>query len=142
LKALVAENNQTPEGITASTLRQLIINIRNAKLPNPEEIGSAGSFFMNPIVDKEVYQALSKQYPNMPHYPAPNGVKLSAGWLIDKAGWKGIKIGQSGVYEKQALVLVNHGGATGREIVELAKSIQKDIHEKFGINIYPEVIYL
>jgi UDP-N-acetylmuramate dehydrogenase len=120
----------------------LIINIRNAKLPNPEKIGSAGSFFMNPIVDKEVYQALSKQYPNMPHYPAPNGVKLSAGWLIDKAGWKGIKIGHSGVYEKQALVLVNHGGATGREIVELAKSIQKDIHEKFGINIYPEVIYL
>lgn len=142
LKALVAENNQTPEGITASTLRRLIINIRNAKLPNPEEIGSAGSFFMNPIVNKEVYQALSKQHPNMPHYPAPNGVKLSAGWLIDKAGWRGIKIGHSGVYEKQALVLVNHGGATGREIVELAKSIQKDIHEKFGINIYPEVIYL
>ena len=128
--------------ITAQQLRKLIIDIRNEKLPNPNDIGSAGSFFMNPIVSEEKFVALYQQYPTIPHYPAKNGIKLSAGWLIDQAGWKGKKFKNAGVYEKQALVLVNNGGATGDDVVQLAQSIQKDILEKFGINIKPEAIYI
>ena len=87
--------------ITAQQLRKLIIDIRNEKLPNPNDIGSAGSFFMNPIVSEEKFVALYQQYPTIPHYPAKNGIKLSAGWLIDQAGWKGKKFKNAGVYEKQ-----------------------------------------
>lgn len=142
LKTQLEKHNLNAKDITAQQLRKLIIDIRNEKLPNPNDIGSAGSFFMNPIVSEEKFVALYQQYPTIPHYPAKNGIKLSAGWLIDQAGWKGKKFKNAGVYEKQALVLVNNGGATGDDIVQLAQSIQKDILEKFGINIKPEAIYI
>lgn len=142
LKTQFEKHNLNAKDITAQQLRKLIIDIRNEKLPNPNDIGSAGSFFMNPIVSEEKFVALYQQYPTIPHYPAKNGIKLSAGWLIDQAGWKGKKFKNAGVYEKQALVLVNNGGATGDDVVQLAQSIQKDILEKFGINIKPEAIYI
>lgn len=142
LKTQLEKHNLNAKDITAQQLRKLIIDIRNEKLPNPNDIGSAGSFFMNPIVSEEKFVALYQQYPTIPHYPAKNGIKLSAGWLIDQAGWKGKKFKNAGVYEKQALVLVNNGGATGDDVVQLAQSIQKDILKKFGINIKPEAIYI
>ena len=142
LKTQLEKHNLNAKDITAQQLRNQIIDIRNEKLPNPNDIGSAGSFFMNPIVSEEKFVALYQQYPTIPHYPAKNGIKLSAGWLIDQAGWKGKKFKNAGVYEKQALVLVNNGGATGDDVVQLAQSIQKDILEKFGINIKPEAIYI
>ncbi len=128
--------------LTAVQLRQLICDIRHAKLPDPAETGSAGSFFMNPIVTDEKAQALLKDYPEMPHYQQPNGVKVPAGWLIEKCGWKGRSMGRAGVYPKQALVLVNLGGAKGKDIVALSNAIQKDVKEKFGIDIHPEVNFI
>ena len=142
LKSLLTQHKLSEQEVTARQLRDLIINVRNEKLPNPKEIGSAGSFFMNPVVTQETYERLAESYPNIPHYPVPGGIKLSAGWMIDQAGWKGKRIGSAGVYEKQALVLVNHGGADGAEIVALAKKIQEDIYQQFGVKIYPEAIYI
>jgi len=129
--------------LTAEQLRTLIIQIRRAKLPDPAEIGSAGSFFMNPIVPAETVERLLKQYPTMPHYEAPNGgVKLSAGWMIDQCGWKGKSLGRAGVYTKQALVLVNLGGATGAEIVALSNAVRADVKQKFGVGIQPEANFI
>ena len=128
--------------LTADLLRRIIIEVRKAKLPEPSEIGSAGSFFMNPIVAQETFESLQARYPNMPHYPAPTGVKLSAGWLIDQCGWKGKRLGPAGVYALQALVLVNHGGATGADIVRLSETIQRDVFNKFGIQLRPEAIFI
>ena len=125
---------------TAEQLRQTIIDIRRQKLPDPEVQGNAGSFFMNPVVDKEKYESLAVQYPGMPHYSLPDGKeKIPAGWMIDQCGWKGRSLGRAGVHDKQALVLVNRGGATGQEVVELCETIKKDVLEKFGIAIFPEV---
>ena len=125
---------------TAEQLRQTIIDIRRQKLPDPEEQGNAGSFFMNPVVDKEKYESLAEQYPGMPHYSLPDGKeKIPAGWMIDQCGWKGRSLGRAGVHDKQALVLVNRGGATGQEVVALCEAIKKDVLEKFGIAIFPEV---
>jgi UDP-N-acetylmuramate dehydrogenase len=125
---------------TAQDLRNTIINIRNAKLPDPKVMGNAGSFFMNPIVARETYEALAAQYPDMPHYEVNDEqVKIPAGWMIDQCGWKGKSLGRAGVHDKQALVLVNRGGATGAEIVALCEAIQKDVKVKFGIEIHPEV---
>ena len=142
LRSLLAQHKISEQEVTARQLRDLIIDVRNEKLPRPKETGSAGSFFMNPVVTQEIYERLALSYPNIPHYPAPGGVKLSAGWMIDQAGWKGKRIGCAGVYDKQALVLVNHGGASGADIVALAKKIQEDIYQQFGIKIYPEAIYI
>lgn len=142
LRSLLAQHKISEQEVTARQLRDLIIGVRNEKLPHPKETGSAGSFFMNPVVTQETYERLALSYPNIPHYPAPGGVKLSAGWMIDQAGWKGKRIGCAGVYDKQALVLVNHGGASGADIVALAKKIQEDIYQQFGIKIYPEAIYI
>ena len=142
LRSLLAQHKISEQEVTARQLRDLIIDVRNEKLPHPKETGSAGSFFMNPVVTQETYERLALSYPNIPHYPAPGGVKLSAGWMIDQAGWKGKRIGCAGVYDKQALVLVNHGGASGADIVALAKKIQEDIYQQFGIKIYPEAIYI
>ena len=128
--------------LTADELRQIIIEVRKAKLPEPSEIGSAGRFFMNPIGPQETVNNLQALYPNMPHYPAPAGVKLSAGWLIDQCGWKGKRLGPAGVYALQALVLVNHGGATGADIVRLSETIQRDVFNKFGIQLHPEAIFI
>ena len=125
---------------TAQQLRDTIIDIRNAKLPDPKVMGNAGSFFMNPIVSREKYEALAKQYEGMPHYEIDaDHVKIPAGWMIDQCGWKGKSLGRAGVHDKQALVLVNLGGATGAEIVALCEAIQKDVKAKFDIDIHPEV---
>jgi UDP-N-acetylmuramate dehydrogenase len=126
--------------LTAQQLRDAIIGIRQAKLPNPKVMGNAGSFFMNPIVSRERYEQLAAQYPGMPHYEVDKDhVKIPAGWMIDQCGWKGKSLGRAGVHDKQALVLVNLGGATGDEIVRLCQAIQKDVEAKFGIDIHPEV---
>lgn len=136
--------------LSAQLLRDTIIDIRNAKLPDYEVEGNAGSFFMNPIVSKEKFDELIAKYPNMPYYPittptpslgraGEGAVKLLAGWLIDQCGWKGKTLGRAGVHDKQALVLVNKGGAMGEEVVALCRQIQKDVLERFGVEIHPEV---
>lgn len=136
----------TDKGIempTAQQLRDTIIEIRNAKLPDPDVEGNGGSFFMNPIVSKDKYLALASKYPNMPHYKVDDErEKIPAGWMIDQCGWKGRCLGKAGVHDKQALVLVNKGGAKGEEIVALCRMIQKDVLEKFGIEIHPEVNFI
>ena len=125
---------------TAQQLRDTIIDIRNAKLPDPKIEGNAGSFFMNPIVDKQKYEALAKQYPAMPHYQVDAlHEKIPAGWMIEQCGWKGKSLGRAGVHDKQALVLVNRGGATGAEIVALCEAIRADVKATFDIDIHPEV---
>ncbi len=125
---------------TASQLRNVIIEIRRAKLPDPELLGNAGSFFMNPIVPRSQYEELAAQYPGMPHYTIDEGhEKIPAGWMIDQCGWKGKSLGNAGVHDKQALVLVNRGGAKGSEIVHLSDTIRRDVKNKFGIDIHPEV---
>ena len=125
---------------TAQQLRDVIIDIRNAKLPDPKVEGNAGSFFMNPIVTRQKYEKLAEQYPDMPHYKVDSRhEKIPAGWMIDQCGWKGKSLGRAGVHDKQALVLVNRGGATGAEIVALSDTIRKDVKTKFGIDIQPEV---
>lgn len=125
--------------VTALALRNAIIRIRKNKLPDPKDIGSAGSFFMNPIIPGMLYKRLVEKFPNMPHYALEDGrIKVPAGWLIDQCGWKGQQLGKAGVYPKQALVLVNKGGATGIDIVSLSNTIRKDVRKKFGIEINPE----
>lgn len=124
----------------ASQLRGVIIDIRNAKLPDPKVEGNAGSFFMNPVVSKAKYDELAAQYEQMPHYTIDDEhEKIPAGWMIDKCGWKGKSLGRAGVHSRQALVLVNRGGATGADIVRLCETIIKDVKDKFGIEIKPEV---
>ncbi|MEY2619129.1 MAG: hypothetical protein RL522_2131 [Pseudomonadota bacterium] len=130
--------------VTQPTPRQVydwVCAIRSAKLPDPRVIGNAGSFFKNPTVTPEQCQDIIAREPNIVHYPMPDGsVKLAAGWLIDACGWKGKSVGQAGVYEKQALVLVNRGGATGGEVVTLARAIQTSVYERFGIRLEPEPV--
>lgn len=126
--------------LTAEQLRQIIIDIRRAKLPDPAVQGNAGSFFKNPIISVEKANHLLKEYSDMPHYPADDGlIKLAAGWLIEQTGWKGKSLGPAAVHDRQALVLVNKGGATGRDIQRLCEAIQKDVANKFGIELEPEV---
>lgn len=129
--------------ITLPNIRNTIRTIRNEKLPDPKVLGNAGSFFMNPSISKDVFELLLSEYPQMPHYPLPNDeVKVPAGWLIEHCGWKGKRIGNVGVHEKQALVIVNYGGAKAGEIVDLATQIQASVKAKFGIELVPEVIYI
>lgn len=121
-------------------LRQTIIEIRQAKLPDPKVMGNAGSFFMNPIVGRDVYERLAAQYEAIPHYVVDaDHIKIPAGWMIEQCGWKGKSLGRAGVHDRQALVLVNRGGATGNEVVALYEQIIKDVKKKFGIEIHPEV---
>ena len=125
---------------TAQQLREVIIDIRREKLPDPQLTGNAGSFFMNPVVPRAHYETLAQQYPNMPHYYVDAGhEKIPAGWMIEQCGWKGRSLGRAGVHDRQALVLVNRGGATGEEVLALCHAIQHDVKEKFDIEIYPEV---
>jgi UDP-N-acetylmuramate dehydrogenase len=125
---------------TAAQLREVIIDIRRAKLPDPKVEGNAGSFFMNPVVSRAKFEALQAQYPQMPHYYIDEAhEKIPAGWMIEQCGWKGRTVGRAGVHDKQALVLVNRGGATGQEIVSLCEAIRHDVRDRFGIEIYPEV---
>ncbi len=141
IKAYLEQN-----GIERPTLQQLhdaICAIRDAKLPDVKQIGCAGSFFKNPVIEKSQFEDLQKDYPNIPHYDEPDGrVKVPAGWLIEQSGWKGWRNEHVGVYEKQALVLVHFGGGKGEDIVYLAKCIQVSVEEKFGIKICPEVNFV
>ena len=124
---------------TAQSVRQAVVSIRRSKLPDPEELGNAGSFFMNPVVTRDVFERLQAKYPQMPYYEAGNGVKIPAGWLIEQCGWKGRSLGPAGVHDRQALVLVNRGGATGADILALRDAICKDVLATFGIEIQSEV---
>ncbi len=129
--------------VDLENVRRIIIAIRQAKLPDPKVLGNAGSFFMNPVVPKMQFEALLAQYPDMPHYPVDEAhVKIPAGWMIDRCGWKGKRVGHAGVHEKQALVLVNCGGATGKEVMHLAEEIVASVRERFGVTIRPEVNYI
>ena len=124
----------TPLDVSAAVIR-----IRQSKLPDPAEIGNAGSFFKNPVLNLAAFSALQAAYPDVPNYPAPGGVKVAAGWLIDRGGWKGHTRGTHGVHDRQALVLVHQGGATGAEVLKLARDIQADVREKFGVDLELEV---
>jgi UDP-N-acetylmuramate dehydrogenase len=125
----------------ASTIFDWICAIRRAKLPDPALIGNAGSFFKNPVVSPEQCRDIIGRDPEVVHYPLPDGsVKLAAGWLIDVCGWKGKSIGRAGVYERQALVLVNRGGASGAEVLTLARAIQESVYGRFGIRLEPEPV--
>ena len=135
IKAVLGEKKE----VTIADVRQAIIDIRKAKLPKPEVQGNAGSFFMNPVVSREKFLSLQKVYPQMPYYEVADGVKIPAGWMIEQCGWKGKALGRAGVHDKQALVLVNLGGATSDEIIRLCDTICKDVYDKFGIHIHPEV---
>ena len=128
-------------GATLANIRDAICSIRRSKLPDTAVLGNAGSFFKNPIVEQKVAERLLAEYPDMPHYPADEEgkVKLAAGWLIDKSGMKGYKEGNVGVHERQALVLVNLGGATGGEVITFAHKVVATVKERFGIEISPEV---
>jgi len=139
LEAEVLKNGD----ITLQNIRQTIIAIRESKLPDPKIFGNAGSFFMNPVISKAHFNELLAQYPQMPHYfVSETEEKVPAGWLIDQCGWKGKQIGNAGVHDKQALVLVNKGGATGAEIVYLAEQIQASVKTKFGIELRAEVNFI
>ena len=125
---------------SAQDVRDTIIAIRNAKLPDPKVLGNGGSFFMNPVVSREKFEQLLAEYPAMPHYYIDaDHEKIPAGWMIEQCGWKGKSLGKAAVHDKQALVLVNLGGASGSEIVALCEQVRKDVMEKFGIDIHPEV---
>ncbi len=122
------------------TVREAVINIRKRKLPDPVELGNAGSFFKNPVVKASVFESIQGKFDKVPSFPATeNHVKIPAGWLIEQCGWKGKQVGNCGVHKDQALVLVNHGNATGSEILNLAKQIQKSVVDQFGIELEMEV---
>jgi len=139
LERKIAETgNAAPD---AQTVFNWICAIRRAKLPDPAVIGNAGSFFKNPVVSAEQCRDIIGRDPEIVHYPLPDGsAKLAAGWLIDACGWKGKTVGQAGVYDKQALVLVNRGGASGAEVVTLARAIQESVYGRFGIRLEPEPV--
>jgi UDP-N-acetylmuramate dehydrogenase len=133
------------KGVKQPTLKAVsdaVIYIRESKLPNPKEIGNAGSFFKNPSISNIQFDALKAQHPSLPGYTSTEGVKVPAGWLIEQSGWKGKRIGDVGVHAKQALVLVNYGAGTGEEIKSLSQQIQASVLEKFGIQLQPEVNFI
>ena len=137
-RRMAETGNHTPD---ARTLFEWVCAIRRAKLPDPAAIGNAGSFFKNPVVTPEQCRDIIGRDPEIVHYTMPDGsCKLAAGWLIDACGWKGKSVGRAGVYEKQALVLVNRGGASGAEVVTLARAIQESVYGRFGIRLEPEPV--
>lgn len=133
-------------GLPEPTPRQVseaVIAIRRRKLPDPAEIGNAGSFFKNPVVTQEHCARLLAAFPQLVHHAQADGSeKLAAGWLIDQCGWKGKNMGRAGVYPKQALVLVNNGGASGAEVIALARAIQQDVLDRFGVQLEPEPVFV
>jgi UDP-N-acetylmuramate dehydrogenase len=136
----VASSVERLGGLSLQNVRKAVIEIRRSKLPDPRETGNAGSFFKNPVVSIDIFNDLAKQFPGIPGYPQNNGtIKLAAGWMIERCGWKGKRVGDAGVHQRQALVLINYGSATGNEIVALSEDICRSVREKFGIDISPEV---
>jgi UDP-N-acetylmuramate dehydrogenase len=136
----VATNVERLGGLSLKNVRDAIIGIRRNKLPDPAETGNAGSFFKNPVVSNESFNELRNRFPGIPGYTQSDGtVKLAAGWMIEKCGWKGKRVGDAGVHEKQALVIVNYGSASGDEIIKLADNICRSVRDSFGVNISPEV---
>lgn len=134
------------KGVAVPTIQDVaeaVIEIRSSKLPDPAQIGNAGSFFKNPEIPEAEFKALQASYPDIPHYPAPAGlVKVPAGWLIEHAGLKGYRDGDAGVHAKQALVIVNHGNATGPELRAMAEKVMRTVKEKYGISLTPEVNWI
>lgn len=126
--------------ISTKSIFHAVVNIRNRKLPNPAIIGNSGSFFKNPIISNKQFKKIQKEFPEIVAYRlSQQKIKIAAAWMIDSCGWKGYRKGDAGVHKKQALVLVNFGNATGREIISISKKIQDSVHHKFGIEIKPEV---
>jgi len=134
---------KTLEGVVHPTIQDVskaIIEIRQSKLPDPAELGNSGSFFKNPEIPVQQFNALKQQFPDIVFYELPNNqIKVPAGWLIEQCGWKGKRVGNTGAHSKQSLVLVNYGGATGQEVWNLAMDIKASVLDKFGISIHPEV---
>ena len=143
IRQAIAERGREADLISAQELRSLIISIRGQKLPDPRVLGNAGSFFMNPVVERRVYDSLLESYPGMPKYDVGcDRVKIPAAWLIEQCGWKGKTMGKAGVHQRQPLVLVNTGGASGADIKALSDRIMDDVMQKFGIRISPEVNFI
>ncbi len=137
--AIPAELEAMGEEPSVKSIAKAVCNIRRSKLPDPLEIGNAGSFFKNPVVSQSQFDELKNLYPDMPAYPAENGAKLAAGWMIEQCGWKGFREGDAGVHARQALVLVNYGNATGQQVYGLAHRIIESVKEKFNVILEPEV---
>ncbi len=134
---------QQIESPSAQDVARVVTAIRTRKLPDPALLPNAGSFFKNPVVSAEQFQRLLAQWPQLPHHPQQDGsVKLAAGWLIEQAGWKGQRLGPVGMYERQALVLVNHGGATGDDVLRLQRLVIEAVHSKFGVTLEREPVLL
>lgn len=143
LLASVQAKQIQPENLSAMQLRDIIIETRQKKLPDPKVTGNAGSFFMNPIVGMDIFHRIQEQYPNVPFYEVDaEHVKVPAGWMIEQCGWKGKDLGPAAVHDNQALVLVNKGGATGRDILALCRAVQQSVYERFGILLSPEVNFI
>lgn len=140
IQETLAEMGVSEEHLTIKAISDAVIQIRQSKLPDPAQIGNAGSFFKNPEIPKSQFDQLKLDYPTLPGYPVNDDfVKVPAGWLIEQAGWKGYRSGDAGVHTKQALVLVNYDKATGNQILALAQHVQESVQEKYGITITPEV---
>jgi UDP-N-acetylmuramate dehydrogenase len=126
--------------LSIRAISDAVISIRKSKLPDPEVIGNAGSFFKNPEIEKDLFEKIKNDFPAIPHYPAPdNLVKIPAGWMIEQCGWKGKVVGNTGAHKDQALVLVNYGNASGKEILDLSQKIRESVNQKFGIQLHSEV---
>jgi UDP-N-acetylmuramate dehydrogenase len=140
LKAELTTLKIAPETASPVQVSNAVCAVRSRKLPDPALLGNAGSFFQNPIIASTLAATLKELFPAMPQWPANNATKISAAWLIDQCGWKGFREGDAGVHQNHALVLVNHGNATGHQLKQLAQSIQTSVHQKFGIHLHPEPI--
>lgn len=140
IQETLTEMGVSHDNLSIKAISEAVIRIRRSKLPDPAEIGNAGSFFKNPEISPSQFDALKNQFTELPGYPiGDDRIKIPAGWLIDQAGWKGYRTGDAGIHAKQALVLVNYGNATGQDLLNLAKQVQDSVQEKFGVTITPEV---